>query len=272
MIIPEDAIRHHIENAEYHLPKPDDSLADRFCPISLGDWLDLCRQAGIPHVPARKVTTLLREDCLSFDTRGEHQDRLKAAFQEMSAAEQHLHMMRFDCCASLEVKYHMSKGEPYWKPEFDTLILDDPRAFDIIIEYPREELPVWQRPWTDALVYDSYPVEYQAFVNNGTITSISSYYPQRKLIEFPEHIRKVREYTCALARTVQAPFLWSLAYKPPEMRADGIHFTADFMATKEGILFLEGGPPHEMGAHPCCFQPGRIEGIALEDRNEEPVY
>ena len=43
--------------------------------------------------------------------------------------------------------------------------------------------------------------------------------------------------------------------------------TADFTATAEGMLFLEGGPPHELGAHPCCFREGRISGVALEDRN-----
>ena len=36
---------------------------------------------------------------------------------------------------------------------------------------------------------------------------------------------------------------------------------------EEGILFLEGGPPHELGAHLCCFREGRISGVALEDRN-----
>ena len=35
------------------------------------------------------------------------------------------------------------------------------------------------------------------------------------------------------------------------------------------VLFLEGGPPHELGAHMCCFRPGEIDGgVALEDRNE----
>ena len=30
------------------------------------------------------------------------------------------------------------------------------------------------------------------------------------------------------------------------------------------MLFLEGGPSHRMGAHPCCFAPNGIEGYALE--------
>lgn len=45
---------------------------------------------------------------------------------------------------------------------------------------------------------------------------------------------------------------------------DSAHFTADFAATTLGMLFLEGGPPHFMGAHLGCFRPGRIRGFALE--------
>ena len=41
-------------------------------------------------------------------------------------------------------------------------------------------------------------------------------------------------------------------------------FTADFVVGKDGkVLFLEGGPPYGLGAHPCCFEGRDIEGIAL---------
>jgi len=55
---------------------------------------------------------------------------------------------------------------------------------------------------------------------------------------------------------------------------DGIpmkSFTADFVVTEDDeVLFLEGGPPHTAlwGAHPCCFVPGNVEGVALMNRNE----
>ena len=44
-----------------------------------------------------------------------------------------------------------------------------------------------------------------------------------------------------------------------------MHFTADFLVTPNEVLFLEGGPPSFMGAHPCCFENrlDRIEGVAL---------
>ena len=270
---PEEAMQRHIQEADtVKLPAPDNEQAGRFCPISLGDWLDLSRKTGIPHVGAEKVATLLREDCLSFDTQGEHQERLTEAFLKIQASKKPFHMMRFDCCSGLEIKHRLAQGQPDWNPEFNNIILDDPRAFDIILEYPREELPVWSRPWTSPMVYGNHPVEYRAFVRDGEIAGISSYYPQRPLIEFKGHLDTVREYTTRLAEAAPTPFLWPMCYRPDSISADGVHFTADFMATPDGILFLEGGPPHEMGAHPCCFQPGRIEGIALADRNETPVH
>ena len=270
---PEQAMQRHIqEAANLQLPTPDNQQAERFCPISLGDWLELCRETAVPHVPAEKVTTLLREDCLSFDTQGEHQERLKAAFEEIQAAKKQFHMMRFDCCAGLEIKHQMAQGQPFWKPEFNDIIIDDPRAFDILLEYPREEIPIWRRPWVSPIVFDNYPVEYRAFVNNGELKGISSYYPQRPLIEFKGHLETVRQYTELLAEAAPTPFLWPLAHMPGFIKKESVHFTADFMATAEGILFLEGGPPHQMGAHPCCFIPGNTEGIALTDRNETPVH
>ena len=53
---------------------------DDFCPVSLGDWLELCRQAQVPHVAAEKVTEIRRDDYLMFDTQGPHRDRLEAAW------------------------------------------------------------------------------------------------------------------------------------------------------------------------------------------------
>ena len=252
-------------------PAPEDGAdgAEGFCPISLGDWLALCREADVPHVPATRICDLIREDCLSFDVPGDHQARLRAAFQEMEKARLPGHMMRFDYCASLEIKISLSQGEWECRPEFCRVELDDPRAFDILFEYPRPTAPVWLRPWENTLIVDGYPVEYRAFVRDGEVLGVSSYYPQRPLPEFPAHIQTVREQTERLIQAVRTPFQWHLKPSMRGLDRDGIHFTADFIATAEGILFLEGGPPHELGAHPCCFRDGEISGLALEDRNQE---
>ena len=200
---------------------------------------------------------------------GDHQERLRAAFQEMEKARLPGHMMRFDYCASLEIKISLSQGEWECRPEFCRVELDDPRAFDILFEYPRPTAPVWLRPWADALIVDGYPVEYRAFVRDGKLQGISSYYPQRPLPEFPEHIQAVREQTERLIQAARTPFQWHFVPMPGNLAQDGVHFTADFIATAEGVLFLEGGPPHELGAHPCCFRRREISGVALENRNQE---
>lgn len=246
---------------------------ERFCPVSLGDWLDLCRRAGVRCVPALKIAEFLREDYLAFDQQGEHQERLQEAQQAIRAARlEGEHMMRLDCCFGTEIKYRMGSGEPACLPSFQEIDIGDPRAYDIILEYPREAVPVWQRPWVRPLVEDGYPVEYRAYVRDGGIQGISSYYPQRPLAEHPEHLEAVREMTERLIAHAGAPFVWNATpmLYAEQLDLSQVHFTADFLVSEYGdVLFLEGGPPHELGAHPCCFRPGEISGIALECRPEE---
>ena len=251
-------------------------LQKNFCPVSLGDWLDLCRRAEIPHVPATQVTEVVRDDYLAFDTEGEHRARLEQvwkAIQTARAARKDNQMMRLDCCTDEEVKYRMSRGGGGgFQPEFGGIIFGDMRSFDMVGEYPRDSIPIWQRPWAKTQVIDGYPVEYRAFVRDGKLQGISSYYPQRPLPWLPEHLKAVRNSTERLIQHVQAPFLWhhTLMFLDNPLDRQGIHFTADFLVTTQGeTLFLEGGPPHELGGHMCCFRPGEIEGVALTDRNIE---
>ena len=37
------------------------ALQENFSPISLGDWLNLCRRAEVPHVPAIQIAQVLRD-------------------------------------------------------------------------------------------------------------------------------------------------------------------------------------------------------------------
>ena len=248
-------------------------LQENFCPVSLGDWLDLCRRAEVPHVPATQVTEVLRDDYLAFDTEGDHRARLQQVWKEIQAARKDNQMMRLDCCADAEVKYRMSLGEGgEFKPEFGFIMFGDVRSFDMVDEYPRDNIPVWQRPWAETQVIDGYPVEYRAFVRDGKLQGISSYYPQRPLPWFPEHLEAVRNFTDRLIQHVQTPFLWheTLMFRSDPLDRQGIHFTADFLVNTQGeVLFLEGGPPHELGGHMCCFRPWEIEGVALTDRNTD---
>ncbi len=240
----------------------------RFSPISLGDWLTACQNADVPLVPAERVATIEREDYLSFDQPGEHRQRLIYALNQVRSASLPDHMVRFDCCSGLDIKYRLAKGEPHWRKEFSELILDDPRTFDIILEYPRPTIPIWRRPWIRPQIIENYPVEYRAYVYDGAIAGISNYYPQRELPSFPEQLAAVREYTAKLIGALKPPFLWHLVQTEQRVSPGGLDFTADYIVTANGnMLFLEGGPSHETGAHPCCFKPNSIDRVALKNRN-----
>lgn len=259
----EDFLESSLDTAEVNAEVPENA----FCPTSLRDWMEACEKANVPAIPAYHVVDLLREDCLRFDVEGDHHERLASAFETITKSMLPNHMLRFDCCTSMEVKYHLSKGRHEWREEFNFLMLDDIRAFDIIFEFPRKSIPVWRRPWIKPSVIEGYPVEYRVFVKDQTIQGISSYYPQRPLPEFPHHLDSVRSYTEKLMDVLAPPFLWHRNSDVLDLNA--IHFTADFLVTADDeVMFLEGGPPHELDAHPCCFEPGKIEGIALVNRNE----
>ena len=242
-----------------------------FCPVSLGDWLALCRQAGVTHVAAEQVAEIQQEDYLRFDTEGPHQERLLHAWRTIQAAQRPNHMMRLDCCSDAEIKHQMSRGKGGFRPEFGQIILGDVRSFDIVDEYPRETIPVWRRRWIETMQLESYPVEYRAYVRNGRLAGISNYYPQRPLPRTEEHLKQVAQHTQALIRDAQPPFLWNRTAMllDCDLDLEKVHFTADFLATEKGaVVFLEGGPPHELGAHMCCFRPWETDGVALEDRNK----
>lgn len=255
----------------------------RFCPYSLGDWIGACQRAGTPHVPATHVTDFERYDILQHEEAGPHQQRLDQAYKAVRHTASPGWMLRWDCCASADLKFSMSEAR---KPNGDTLrtLPIDARLLEVLWDYPRVVVPVWRRPWIGEQMtfIDGYPVEYRAFVENDTLIGISSYYPQRPLPHNGDHLAAIDEHVAALLEELEGPFEWPVEHdekmrirsmfptldgwktQSDKPHPDGIHFTADFAATTLGMVFLEGGPPHFMGAHPCCFPAGRIDGIALE--------
>ena len=250
------------------LPEPPKDGQDRFCPVSLGDWLSACERAGAPYVGARKIAEIAREDYLRFDENEESARRLADAMKKIRSQTAENMMTRLDCCADIDIKLHLSDGKPGWRAEFGEIAPGDPRAFDIVLEYPRPVVPVWQRPWIQANLIENYPEEYRVFVFDGRIAGISSYYPQRPLPRIDRSIEMVTSVAERLIEVIETPMLWHL--RPALQSESGADYTCDFIIDRAGrALFLEGGPSHLAGAHPCCFEYGAdIEGIALTDRNE----
>ena len=261
----------------------------QFCPYSLGDWIGVCERAGIPHVPAMHVADFERHDLLQHEYAGPHQKRLDAAYEHVRRAASPNWMLRWDCCASANLKFSMGEGR---RPDTGTRqsLPVDYRLLEILEDYPRVIIPVWRRPWIgdEMLFLDAYPVEYRAFVENGRLIGISSYYPQRPLPRNDEHLAIIEKHVATLLDELEPPFEWPvIASEQMRVNAmlaardgnetpargplqDEVHFTADFAATRLGMVLLEGGPPHFMGAAPCCFAAGRIDGVALEAHEDEP--
>jgi hypothetical protein len=86
-------------------------LENTFCPVDLGDWIDLCQKAGVPYVAAEKIADVSCEDVVRFDEPGEHQERTRPFWAAVNAykesaleAARDVHayeMLRWSCCAPL---------------------------------------------------------------------------------------------------------------------------------------------------------------------------
>ena len=265
----------------------DDKLF--FCPISLADWLAACVRADVEHVPGHVVAVFERGDMLHHETLGPHQARLDAAYRKLTRAHRPDTMLRWDCCASGWLKSRMAHAEPIDGDDPGLHVLPlDARVLEIVYEWPRLLVPVLRRPWLrdKIAVADGYPVEYRVFVVDGQIQGISSYYPQRALRNRPAEVEAVGAATQDLIAAIKPPFQWPQPGRDQEARLamvagltgeelagpdpKGVHFTADFAITddfsatdRRGCVFLEGGPPHHLGAHPCCFEGTTIKGVRL---------
>lgn len=221
---------------------------------SLKAWLALCTTCDVPHIPAVELGSLPVADILRLQDREPVSATTLDFLRELPARLYPRTMVRWDCCAGEDLKHALGTGRPDWQPAFQQFVIDDFRLFRILVEDIGldQSVPVWERPWITPLILNNYPIEVRVFAFDGQIQGVSSYYVQRPLPDSPT----IRQF-CQDAWALSARFL-------PHVTA----FTADFMLTETGILFLEGGPPHHRnprqgGAHPCCFAPGQTTGIAL---------
>lgn len=258
-------------------------MTQRYDPkfLRLSFWLERCDQAATPMVPAREIATIRAGLLLkAVDGRLAKPDEMavRSVSERMEAALQNGGMLRYDCCAGEELKHQAAIGSigklasGVGPPKaWSRFMPDDPRLIDCVMECydPDEEIKIYWRPWVQAVIVDNYPVEFRVFVRHGEVIGVSSYYPQRPL---PEEYRDVAQAawnsTQLLADKDESFTLDWLLMQP------GVYWAAEanFIASPGlGLVVLEGGPPHmrDGGAHPCCFKPMEIEGIALVDR--EPV-
>ena len=245
----------------------------------------------MPHIPAEPVGSATVHDLLHSDddddaVREAARERLNtlwdAARTVMVPTDEwwghEPSMLRWDCCSPSAVKWLMSKPDG-WKQlrgrrddngcynAWETYageLFDDPRLFDILfkevapacgMDWP---LTLYKRPLFHAELDQGYPLEFRVFVENHAVIGVSSYYPQRHLSGWDWLAHVVAGATLQLVDACPA-------------------FTADYLCVAEptedlpcGWALIECGPPHivnpnpfQASAHPCCFPPGRVRGIAL---------
>lgn len=221
--------------------------------ISLEYWINLCEKHYIPKIPIDLVGIISVESFFEAYDNKINED-LTILNDLVSRLPRQSFMLRWDCCSPLSLKSNLSKGDRLYKEEYARLYLDDPRAFDILLDcynLGQKNIKLWMRPWVWIDSYNGWPIEYRVYVQDGKILGVSNYYPQRELRLEQYEIDDCIEYTQKLAKDIE-------------------NFTADYIVHDGSVIFLEGGPPHltNWGSDPCCFKPGEISGVCLKSRRE----
>lgn len=258
-----------------------------FSVVSLAAWLGQVKASGISFVPAEVACQIPVDTILGCEEPrpGDevHWAGLVQARNTLGPAD----MMRWDCCATLDMKSMMQDGGettqdayllqphegnpalPRWRaPD----VFPDPRTFDILFDYPGDHLPVLKRPWVEARRDGSHPVEYRVFVRNSEILGIANYYMQRPMTMTPLvrlELKRALESTQHLVQHLHSqralPFNLHADVGTNGFDPDKVSCTLDFLVDQKGeVRFLEAGPPFGMGAHPCSF----IDSTQEVDRRE----
>lgn len=272
-------------------PSLPDLPGRAFPAASLGKWLEIAHKANVPIVPAESVAKLRIDDLIHFE-KYDDPDVVKtiAVLDNLNNTLEEGQMLRWDCCAGFEVKIGMSEGQ---KPQGQGLhlVVGEPRTFDLLFEFPAENIDIWRRPWVKAEEIDGFPIEFRVFIANNQIVGVANYYLQRGLPADEKVLDAVNESLKLSQRMLNIMLEEGQISAMPGIEAEdllqaGIHCSLDFLLTPDGqTLFLEGGPGYGFGAHPCAFYDEKnnivdpIEGIKLESGlpaiplpNTPPIY
>lgn len=254
--------------AQFVIPfELDAADGSRFNAVSLEQWIKFASDAGIPFVPADVVATIPVSVLLTAETPSPDDAGHWAALKAANGGTHPSHMVRWDCCAGLDLKIAMDMN-PEDVSAYDRtgLHAGDPRFCDILYVYPAKEVSILRRPWVETRMEGTHPAEYRVYIEGGEIVGISSYYPQRAMPLDAVTGDEVRQ-TLLLAQSLldQLKYAqvdpWFYGSKNERFEGRGAACTLDFLVEATGkVMFLEGGPPFGAGADPCCFQQNRVDG------------
>lgn len=243
-------------------PRFDPPPLGSFPAPSLLSWLGWAHAAGVPAVPAVSVASFDLDALLRFDEPSEASSAIHRQLDGINRNRPAGTMHRWDCCAPWGIKAAMAKPQSPGSPapsEAFSLEVGDPRAYDILFEYPADRVDVVRRPWQPTRFEAGYPIEFRVFVHEGRAVGVSNYYVQRPLPDTDEvraWAQEALRFSQCMVDAAQAggAFPWMPLRHVPETVQRGFEATLDFLIAEDGrVLFLEAGPGYGLGAHPCCF-------------------
>lgn len=243
----------------------------RFIATSLGAWLKRAQDSGISSVNAVRIADVPRKALMEIEEQSPEHEVIWNNLVKAKNSIEDGHMVRWDACSHSELKWVMGESGKTKDQRIEAGRDTYPcmRVYELHYEYPADIIPVWSRPWIDALEVDGFPVEFRVFVRDSKVIGVASYYPQRALPSTPEiygFASRCKEMATQLVKhldeSCERPWLDAFAAKfNPEL----VNATMDFLVSSSGdVLFLEAGPPFGAGAHPCAFIDCEISGVALE--------
>jgi len=104
-----------------------------------------------------------------------------------------------------------------------------------------------------ARMIEGFPVRFRMYVSDRMVVACSNYHRHRAL-----------DKEAWVVQIIQAD-CWT-RYLCEEIG----DFTTDWLVLRDGrVVMIAGGPAHtkDGGAGSCCFVPGQVSGIAMENRN-----
>lgn len=271
----------------------DHGLAEALFEVtSLGTWLLIAERAGLQVVPAWLVDTF---DVAAAIGAG----KVPGSEDGRDAVRRGL-LIRPDAGCAVGAKAARSAGYPLpasGGAAADGSVEIDERLSHLFLQYltVNGRMPLWARPVVPDTALRTassgapwgrrtWPVEYRVFVHGSAFAGVSAYYLQAPARDRGLVRDEARACVDAAKRVLEV--LSALKVKPWHPRysehpavgpGGGAWFSCDFMIARDGTpLFLEAGPGHlhgpNWGAHPCCFEPTKVRGLAYARGDVDPGW